>query len=509
MSAGDLAEKCKKRVFVRPSWPYQCWSDDVRFESEDKTSTYAEDKGEEKSDEDDESVLEEPDHWLDDLDDDVSELCPIKYFFDIVKSPDVNSMSEAKEIRSEITPMVEKTLISLSASKKVFKNSYLLPVGSMAENSKVYKPDEFDFAVILPALAEEKIDIFSLLLRKETILTDQSISELFTDLCFEGENDVTLNLAKHLKHIWFTEMLKHLTSNLEIEDTSCFSDDVSVAGTFHLKRKKECSVIDLDVCFWVPLDYRVLSSAPDDIEQKDYLLKHCLDEHGLVYAILPRDEGIEHSFNSIRFATSCLEKEVLLKYGPENNRLRCYKFCKCVVSRLVPKFQKRTECCYCFESLVSSFCLKNIVLYLINNYKKDSFWTERQLPNRIVEVFAILSMCMKINFQRLSAFFLPYEIQINRTRRFNVEKKSLVKVSSQDDEKPCILPNIGEIRCRIDDEISKQALHDYDVFLKSKDWSSAEVICRLSELLSLLRTEDEHEREELRCNPGWNTYGLY
>ena len=277
----------------------------------------------------------------------------------------------------------------------------------------------------------------------------------------------------------------------------------------HLLNNSNKTTVDLDVCFWVPLNNAQLSSAAiDDLEQKDFLLEHCLDENGFVYAILPRDEGIEFSFNSIRFAMSSLERRKLQEFGFENNRLKCYRFCKCIVSKLVPKFQKRKGCTYCFESIVSSFCLKNIVFYLLEAYKHNKFWTDAQLPNRVVEVFAILSMCMKINFHRVSAYFAPYEIQINRSLCYSPESNCVCTKSNTGEEKDCILPKIDDIKCNIDDEISKKVLTNYDVFLQEDEWSFAELICRLTEVLSVLKTEDPTEREELVNNPGWNNYGL-
>jgi hypothetical protein len=258
----------------------------------------------------------------------------------------------------------------------------------------------------------------------------------------------------------------------------------------------------------VPLNQAQLSTATSELEQRDFLLEHCLDKDGFVYAILPRDEDIEFSFNSIRFALSSLERSKFQEFGPENNRLKCYRFCKCIVSKLVPKFQKRKGCSYCFESIVSSFCLKNIVFYLMEAYKKEKFWTNVQLQNRVVEVFAILSMCMKVNFHRVSAYFAPYEIQINRSLRFNTENNCIYTESFPDENKECILPKIEEIKCKIDDGISKTALANYDAFLKGEEWNFAEVICRLTEVLCVLRTEDASEREELVNNTGWNSYGL-
>jgi hypothetical protein len=50
-------------------------------------------------------------------------------------------------------------------------------------------------------------------------------------------------------------------------------------------------------------------------------------------------------------------------------------------------------------------------------------------------------------------------------------------------------------------------LAKYDAFLRGEEWNFAEMICRLTEIFSVLRTEVVSEREELVNDSGWNSYG--
>ncbi|MEW8546885.1 MAG: hypothetical protein AB2693_25500, partial [Candidatus Thiodiazotropha sp.] len=451
----------------------------------------------------------EPDHWFDGLDIDVSENCPVNTFLKAIDMPDISETPEAKEISADLLQVMKDTLDYLSSKYKVFDKSYLLPVGSNAENTKIKKADEFDFAVILPCLAEK--DVYSLLLRKESVYSDPDIKMLAHDISDDDPKEVILNFQSYLKLLWSSAMSSYMEPDWEILDTGCYQDDVSIAGTFHVQRKRDNTQVDLDVCFWIPLDAEKLLAAPDELRQRDYLLANSLDDKGLVYAILPRDGNISISLNSVRFAMSRLEKQALHRYGPGNGRLNCYRLCKCVVSSLVPKFKKRENCHLCYESLISSFCLKNVVLYMAANHKKDEFWTDKQLPNRVAEVFSILSFCMKANACEISAFFSPYEMRIASFSQFDPETRCIVDRCHEfvfEKESACLLPDIQPILDKMNDTAARKILTDYDKFLSSTEWQFPEVICRLSEVLCGLREEDPSERQNLAREPGWNTYGL-
>ena len=213
MATGELTTCHSSTGIYRPSWPYESWTDavgttdSVKGKLDKKEELVQDSAGQSGLDIE---TLEAPDHWLDDLDDDVSENCPIKTILTLIESPDVSATQEADEIKSELVPIMENTLKALSSSYNIFKGSYITPVGSMTEHSKIYKVDEFDFAVMLPSLAEK--DIFSLLLRKDSIETDNDIKELIGDLHNETYEEVILNFAKYLKQLWSKEMLSHVTS---------------------------------------------------------------------------------------------------------------------------------------------------------------------------------------------------------------------------------------------------------------------------------------------------------
>ena len=141
-------------------------------------------------------------------------------------------------------------------------------------------------------------------------------------------------------------------------------------------------------------------------------MKHCLDEDNTIYAVLSRDFEIDLPLNIMRFAMSLKEREKLNEHGKTSNRLKCYKIVKCIAKYFIPRRQKH-NCKQCHEGLVSSFCLKNTVFYMIENYPNNDMWTDEYLPNRVLEVFSILNFCMKTNSSNVSAYFTPYIIMLH------------------------------------------------------------------------------------------------
>ncbi|CAG2222730.1 unnamed protein product [Mytilus edulis] len=63
-----------------------------------------------------------------------------------------------RDVKIYIQTLFEMTVKLLQKTYSVFQNSELSLAGSMGEQTKVDRPDEFDFVIILPQLSE--IDVF-------------------------------------------------------------------------------------------------------------------------------------------------------------------------------------------------------------------------------------------------------------------------------------------------------------------------------------------------------------
>lgn len=477
-------------------------------EDEAKSEELNEDIHEEVEDTEGEECLV-PNHWTEELDTVIPNSCPINALLQAINSPDVSISDEAVTIKTMVNTMIQDTLAELTSKYKVFKDSYSLPVGSMSENTKIHNADEFDYAIILPILAEEE---YINILRNNAIAdANPSILYLIGDIVEGDLQKAFQHFQMILRNLWAVCMQDHIPTEWELLNPLGHTDEESVAATFHLERPSDKTTLDLDVCFWVPFGAAGLSKFPvDELPQQKYLTENCLDENGLIYAVLPQDSNISYITNSIRFAMSIKEREALNKAGPENGRLECYRLSKCIAAAFLPKVRKDMECTSCFNCLVSSFCLKNIVLYMIAHYKEDIHWTVDKLPNRVYEVFYILTFCMKVNCCAVSAFFTPYTLDIEMFNAYDPEHKCIVDTSgvTGDRDIQCVLPDFENLKQKIEDEPSLKALADYEQFLHTSEWRYPEVLCRLTELLTVLITPDIDDRVDMVQEPGWNCFGL-
>ena len=108
-------------------------------------------------------------------------------------------------------------------------------------------------------------------------------------------------------------------------------------------------------------------------------MKHYLNECNTIYAILSLDYEVNVFLNTMMFAMSLKEREKLNENGKTSNRLRWYKIVKWIAKYFIPRLQKRVNCKYRQDSLLPSFCLKNTVLHMIENYPCNNMWTDGYL----------------------------------------------------------------------------------------------------------------------------------
>ena len=519
----------------RPSWPYEDWkyndSTDAEKERECKIDIQTNSSAKEphadassltktSSDKEFENVFE-PDHWHDDLDGPVAKTVPLYQLLSECESDsNCTALEESKAIFNVVLETMNKTAQELSVKYKVFKECYVLPVGNFVENTKIGRPDEFDFSVILPYF--ENFDKLDSLFSKECIV-------LLNDLDFVSlVNDITTNYSAQtlienfqttLKQLWTLHMLDYIPEgwNLPKDASHDGTHESGIAGTYHMFRQADGFVLDMDVCFWTPVSKSTLQQMRTKLEQADYLMKHCLNEDNTIYAILSRDYDVNVSLNVMRFAMSLKEREKLNENGKTSNHLKCYKIVKCIAKYFIPRLQKRDNCKRCHDSLVSSFCLKNIVLYMVENYPSNDVWTDEYLPNRVLEVFSILNFCMKTNSCDVSAYFTPYMIRLHGySKKYHPGKRLLVDsndhwVGLEPLETPCLLPDGIEqfeaLFCH--DHYSKVITQNYFRFLHQSDWRLPDMIDRLNEMLIALREADTDERKYYAENPGCLCFNYY
>lgn len=451
-----------------------------------------------------------PNHWACDLTVPLADDLPLCHLLRFME-PELNGVGiDSQEILEEMNKMMRKTSEKLESCYVVFEQCYVIPVGSMAENTKVGKADELDYAIVLPYF-ENFDELFPIIFQKdESLLYDNpAYVALTSDIASEGyTKEVQENFQSTMKTIWSLYVADFIPEGWELSELNCLGAEQSIARTFHLTRRSDGFIVDIDICFWLPIHKSKLEEEGECFEQNDYLLDNCLDGEMKLYAILPKDRDVEDILNSVRFAMSLKEREELNKYGPKNGRIQCFKLAKCVAQGFMPTIQKEGNCSRCRDRLVTSFALKNIVLFMASNYPDDKMWTEDQLGNRVCEVFSILDFCAKVNCAQVSAFLIPYIIQLEgQWKKYDSAKGVLVSKAilneSCYEENNCLVPGMKRFESLfMEDPISKKILQNYFTFLHESDWCAPEVFDRLNEMLTALREKEDQERKEYAENPG-------
>ena len=221
-----------------------------------------------------------PDHWADDLSiplDDNAPLCHLLRFME----PQLNVTGiESRKIHEKMNKMMSETSKKLESCYVVFEQCYVIPVGSMAENTKIGKADEFDYAVVLPYF-EHFDKLFPIIFQKDESLLydDPAYVALTNDIASDGNTkEVQENFQSVMKTIWSLYVVDFIPEGWKLSELSCLGEEQSIARTFHLNRLSDGFIVDIDICFWIPIHKSTLEEKGDYFQQKDYLLDNCLDD---------------------------------------------------------------------------------------------------------------------------------------------------------------------------------------------------------------------------------------
>lgn len=159
----------------------------------------------------------EPDHWADDLSiplDDNAPLCHLLRFME----PQLNvSGIESHKIHEEMNKMMSETAKKVESCYVVFEQCYVIPVGSMAENTKIGKADEFDYAVVLPCF-EHFDKLFPVIFQKDEsmLYDDPAYVALTNDIASEGSTkEVQENFQSVMKTIWSLYVVDFIPGGME------------------------------------------------------------------------------------------------------------------------------------------------------------------------------------------------------------------------------------------------------------------------------------------------------
>lgn len=326
---------------------------------------------------------------------------------------DIQNNQNSCQILHEITTMLQDSLDELGKSYKCFEKCQLVQAGSVAEKTKIEAPDEFDFLVIMEYFANTQY--FQTVVRKDAVriyVKDPSVVDLLPFECdVHAETTDFLDVALRSKFMelfintFDSRLLPGWHRVTTEEKTPCGS---SIASTLHLTHDKFGLDVDVDLCLCLPIradDFKGALSIPDDVNPNfnDYLtiqallfsyISDIMEQLPLqLFAILGKADNF-HQAISTRITAPQLELSYFKSLPPGDGRIKAYCTAKCILSAFLPELSKIFGCKRCCHTLVRSYHIKNILLFMLKNYKEDIHWTDKMIPVRVLEIFFILRQCM-------------------------------------------------------------------------------------------------------------------
>ncbi|CAG2222734.1 unnamed protein product [Mytilus edulis] len=293
-----------------------------------------------------------------------------------------------KDVRVYIQSLFDNIVKLLQETYSVFRKSEVHLADSIGEQTKICRPDEFDFVIILPQLSE--IDIFY----PYRMNKNKHIREYVKDFNFGYPNAFTDDIRLGIHDLLLASLVENLNDGWKIILTGCNCFTRKTAVTFHLVRSADGFEVDIDVTILIPFEKATLSSHADDLNIKQYYIDKLAYDNGVICAIFRYEN---HAF---RPSKAHLEKALLRKVS----RQRVYTVAKLIVKSFLPTMEFREHCRRCKESIVSSYTLKNILLYMIHAYPNDWCWSDNHFSTRVIEVFVILKHC----YDQTMCNFLEY-----------------------------------------------------------------------------------------------------
>ena len=339
------------------------------------------------------------------------------------------SSEEAEEIRHDVETMIWHVCDNLK-SYRMFRNCTLLKTGSTYEGVKIGKPDEFDFMIVLPALAEDKILQFSQNkhlswhLAHYKVLNKEFFSDLFSqddadddEVAVEGEIDEDEFMAKVRDKVGsnIKEQLKNgqfLPTGWEFVEIPTFEaytlPHMAVTPLMKWTGKEFKDLyISIDLSFAIPLNKKPLWAFG-----RQLFVKSCptlsAPEKGNFDVLLPDCDSVSYVLlrdgKCCRFSYSCQEQEIMNSFDLRGGEKRCFRLVKFLRDSLIEKtFDSDLQQ---LKSPISTYWLKTIMYYQLKKHENGPHaWEEGHLGDRVLEIFLVLHSCLISS--KLHSFFIP------------------------------------------------------------------------------------------------------
>ena len=336
---------------------------------------------------------------------------------------------EAEKIKDDVEKMISHVCNNLKAYR-MFRDCTLLKTGSTYEGVKIGKPDEFDFMIVLPALADDSIMQFSQNnylqwhLAFYKILNKGFFSDLFSQTV--REDHATEVEGEIMEDEFMASVRDQVRSNIQeqLKSGQLLSPgwefvEIPTMYAFTLPRMAVTPIlkwtgdefkdlyISIDLSFAIPLKKiplwtfgreLFLQSCQTLSVSKEVSYDVLLPESDQVSYVLIRDS------TRCRFSFSCQEQDIMNRCGDHAGEKRCFRLAKCLRDFLIdqtfdPDLQQ-------LKSPISTYWLKTIMYYQLKKHENDpQAWSFGHLGNRVLEIFQVLHLCLVSS--KLQSYFIP------------------------------------------------------------------------------------------------------
>ena len=255
----------------------------------------------------------------------------------------IDGLVKTEHIKQLVRSLMNNTLSELQTKHYIFSKCYVIETGSMAEGTKIGQPDEFDFMIALPMLADS--DVAELLYIQLGIQARLHNNIRDKVLSFLGQFSFVDSSYRHyltnayLLQVFRETLKKHLPLEWILREESdlhmmrvCLKNQTL---TLHLQCESGPEagfILSIDVCFGIPLNAERLQtiyvSDHTHALHLSFIQSQCLRLNTEVIGVISRNPLVAQRF---------FFQIEPYKFHGNKSAANCYKLAKHVARSFLPK----------------------------------------------------------------------------------------------------------------------------------------------------------------------------
>lgn len=404
----------------------------------------------------------------------------------------IDRLVKTERIKQLVRSLMNNTVSELQTKHCLFSKCYIIETGSMAEGTKIGQPDEFDFMIAVPMLADS--DVAELLYIKLGIQTRLHNNIRDEVLSFLGQFSFVDSSYRHyltnayLLQVFRETLKKHLPVEWTIrEESGLHMMRVYLKNqtlTLHLQCESGLDagfILSIDVCLGIPLDAEHLQNiyVADHTHalHLSFIRSQCLRMNTGVVGVISRNPLVAQRF------FFQIEPH---KFRDNKLAADCYKLAKHVARSFLPKINKN-NCSLCEDTLIPSFYMKTVAWFMMDFYTEADDWSETQLGNRLIEIFEIISYSFQSEYKGLAYNTYINSMKLDFEMKYSPADGNVKVGFGMDNEKPCTIPCVEDLNLASSGVEVSTAVQSYWKYMKCEEWTVGELLHKLIELLYVLK----------------------